>query len=72
MQPDQRSGRAGDAGAPETLAAVAAAVEKDRRRSRLNREISALEKKIQLERQFNRQIELNGELRRLQQELKGI
>jgi len=51
---------------------LAAAVERDRRRSRLNREISALEKKIQLERQFNRQIELNGELRRLQQELKGI
>ncbi len=48
------------------------AVEKDRRRRRLNREISALEKKIQLERQFNRQVELNGELRLLKKELKGI
>ena len=45
------------------------AVERDRQRRELEREIAVLEKKVLRERQFNKQIEMNGELRRLMREL---
>lgn len=51
---------------------VAEAVNRDKRRQRLEREIAALEKKILREKQFNRQIELNGELKRLRAELEVL
>ena len=47
-------------------------VERDKRRLKLERDIAALEKKVLLERQFNRQVELNGELKRLRKELEGL
>jgi len=45
------------------------AVENDKCRRKLEREIAALEKKILSEKQFNKQVELNGELKRLRKEL---
>jgi hypothetical protein len=48
---------------------IAEAVERDKRRQKLERDIAALEKKILREKQFNKQVELNGELRRLRIEL---
>lgn len=51
---------------------IAEAVERDRQRKKLEREIAALEKKVLREKQFNRQVELNSELKRLMVELKKL
>lgn len=51
---------------------IAEAVDRDRQRQKLERKIAALEKKILRERQFNRQVELNGELKRLRVELEEL
>jgi hypothetical protein len=51
---------------------IAEAVEKDKIRQKIEREIAGLEKKILREKQFNRQVELNSELRRLRTELEGL
>lgn len=48
------------------------AVRRDEQRQKLEKQIAALEKKIQNEKQFNRQVELNAELKRLKRELEGI
>ncbi|GHU34487.1 hypothetical protein FACS1894105_01650 [Clostridia bacterium] len=56
----------------DTGGGIAEAVERDKQRKRLEREIASLEKKILREKQFNRQVELNGELKRLQAELEGL
>ena len=48
------------------------AVSRDERRRKLQKEIAALEKKIQCERQFNRQVELNTTLKLLNRELDGL
>jgi len=48
------------------------AVARDARRQKLQREIAALENKVRREKQFNRQVELNGELKRLQAELEVV
>jgi hypothetical protein len=48
------------------------AVSLDERRQKLKREIAALEEKIQWEKQFNRQVELNGELKQLRAELLAL
>ena len=42
------------------------AVARDKRRQKLKRSIAALEKKLLREKQFNKQVELIGELKRLQ------
>jgi hypothetical protein len=47
------------------------AVERDDRRQKLQREIAALENKICREKQFNIQVALNSELKRLRKELEG-
>ena len=47
------------------------AVERDKQRRKLERDIAALERKVLWEKQFNRQVELNGELKRLKGELEG-
>ena len=41
------------------------AVDRDKKRQKLERDIAALEKKLLREKQFNKQVELNGELKRL-------
>lgn len=48
------------------------AVARDERRQKLQRETAALENKIRREKQFNIQVALNSELRRLKKELEGL
>ena len=55
-----------------TTGDIAEAVDRDTRRRTLEREIAILEKKILREKQFNRQVELNGELKRRKQELEAL
>lgn len=51
---------------------IAAAVARDKQRQKLERAIAALQKKSLREKQFNRQVELNDELKRLRKELAGL
>ncbi|MDP3058672.1 MAG: DUF4391 domain-containing protein [bacterium] len=51
---------------------IAEAVDRDKQRTKLEREIAVLEEKVMREKQFNRQVELNGELKRLRTELEGL
>lgn len=48
------------------------AVERDMRRQKLERNIAALEKKLLREKQFNKQVELNADLKRLKKELEEL
>lgn len=45
---------------------------RDERRQRLQKEIAALENKVRREKQFNIQVALNGELKRLRKELNAL
>lgn len=47
-------------------------VERDKRRKTLQKQIAALEKKVRREKQFNKQVELNGQLKLLKKELEEI
>ena len=51
---------------------ISVAVERDKRRQKLERAIVALEKKVQREKQFNKQVELNFKLKRLRLELEEL
>ncbi|MDR2697691.1 MAG: DUF4391 domain-containing protein [Holophagales bacterium] len=51
---------------------IAEAIDRDRQRRKLERQIAALEKKVPQEKQFNRQVELNGELKLMKKELEGL
>ena len=55
------------AGEPESLKE---SIERDKRQQALQKQIDALQKKVHREKQLNRQIELNTELKRLRKELK--
>ena len=48
------------------------AIARDERRQKLKKEIAALENKVRREKQFNIQVALNGELKRLKKELEGL
>ena len=48
------------------------AVDRDKQRQRLEHDIAALKKKLLREKQFNKQVELNGELKRLRAELERM
>lgn len=48
------------------------AVDRDKKRQKLEREIAALEKKLLREKQFNKQVELNCKLKRLKKELEEL
>lgn len=48
------------------------AVGRDKQRQKLERNIAALEKKLLREKQFNKQVELNGKLKRLRTELEEL
>ena len=48
------------------------AVDRDKRKQKFERDIAVLEKKLLREKQFNQQVELNGELKRLRKELEGL
>ena len=51
---------------------IGQAVENAKRRQKLEKDIAALEKKLLREKQFNKQVELNGELKRLRKELEEL
>jgi hypothetical protein len=57
--------------APDTFD-IKEAIVRDEQRQRLQREIAALEKKVQNEKQFNRQVALKDKLKRPHVELGGI
>lgn len=48
------------------------AIKRDAQREKLRRRIAALEKKVRNEKQFNRQVELNAELKQLKAELEDV
>ena len=48
------------------------AVTRDERLQKLQKEIAALENKVRREKQFNKQVELNSELKRLRLEMEGL
>lgn len=48
------------------------AVDCDKKRQKLERDIAALGKRLLREKQFNKQVELNGELKRLKKELEEL
>jgi hypothetical protein len=54
----------------DTDGRIKEAVGRDERRRKLAKEIAALEKKVNSEKQFNRQVELNEELKALKEELR--
>jgi hypothetical protein len=58
-------------GTPDTYD-IKAAITRDEQRQRLQREIDALTKKVQSEKQFNRQVALNAELKRYLIELEKL
>ena len=60
---DGRLGTGGD---------IVEAVDRDKQRRQLERDIAALEKKILREKQFNRQVALNVELKKLRTELESL
>lgn len=47
-------------------------VEREKKREQLKKQISVLEAKIRKEKQFNKQVEMNGQLKRLKKELEGL
>ncbi len=47
-------------------------VARDKQRQKLQKEITALENKVRREKQFNIQVALNGELKRLKKELERV
>jgi len=47
-------------------------VSRDEIRRKLTKEIAALEKTVKNERQFNRQVDLNGELKRLRKDFTDL
>lgn len=51
---------------------LAANVANDKRRRQLIKEIAALENKIRKEKQLNRQMEMNAELKKKRLELEGL
>lgn len=51
---------------------IAEAVDRDKQRQKLERDIASLEKKLMREKQFNKQVELNSELKRLRKELEVL
>lgn len=46
-------------------------VERDGKRKQLEKQIAALENKMRKEKQLNRQMEMNAELKKLREELEG-
>ena len=56
----------------DTDSEIKKAISLDERRQKLAKEFTALERKVQREKQFNRQIELNVELKWLRDELERL
>lgn len=60
---------AGDRFDNDTDSEIKEAISRDERRQKLAKEIAALERKVRREKQFNRQVELNAELKQLKKEM---
>lgn len=63
---------AGDRLAVDVGMDIKTAIVNDERRQKLLKEIAAMEKKMRREKQFNVQVELNAELKRLRKELEAL
>lgn len=63
---------AGDALQGKKTESLKSSVEKDRKRKELEKQIAVLQGKIRKEKQLNRQMELNGEVKRLRKEMEGL
>ena len=63
---------AGDALQAEAGESLQASVERDEKRRQLEKQIAALESKMRKEKQLNRRMEINAELKKLQIELKQM
>ena len=60
---------ADDALQTDSEESLKASVEKDERRQQLQKQIASLQAKVRKEKQLNKQIQLNGELKKLKNEL---
>ena len=65
----QIAGETLTSGAGETLKE---SVERDKRRQELQKQIAVLQVKVRREKQFNRQVELNGQLKQMKKELEEL
>ena len=63
---------AGDALQTEKQESLKDSVERDNRRQELQKQIAALQQKVRKERQFNKQMQLNTELKKLRKELEDL
>ena len=62
---------AGDALKADSSESLKASVERDEKKKHLEKQIAALENKMRREKQLNRQMEMNAELKQLKKELEG-
>lgn len=63
---------AGDALKADSGESLKASVERDEKKKQLEKQIAALENKMRREKQLNRQMEMNAELKRLKNEVKSL
>ena len=63
---------AGDALQAESDESLKESVQRDEKRKQLEKQIAALERKIRKEKQLNRRMEINAELKKLRIELKQM
>ena len=63
---------AGDALQTDSNETLKESVERDERRQQLEKQITALQAKVRKEKQLNKQMQLNTELKKLRKELEGI
>lgn len=63
---------AGDALRSENTETLKESVERDARRQEMQKQIAALQAKVRKEKQLNKQVQLNAELKRLKRELEGV
>lgn len=63
---------AGDALKADSGESLKASVERDEKKKQIEKQIAALENKMRREKQLNRQMEMNAELKRLKNEVKSL
>ena len=63
---------AGDALKADSGESLKASVERDEKKKQLEKQIAVLENKMRREKQLNRQMEMNAELKKIEKELRMI
>ena len=63
---------AGDALQGESAESLKESVERDARRQELQKQITALQAKVRKEKQLNKQVQLNADLKRMRKELEEL